>query len=339
MTTQPLVTIGVPVYNEERYLPEALDSLLAQDYGNLEVIILDNGSTDRTAEICHEYASKDARVRCNQEPTNRGAAYSFEQTFRLARGKYFTWASGHDMRAPSGVRKCVEVLEANPDMVLCYPKTLLLDFYGGQPEEMNWDTLETTGLGPGRRFRHVVMRLTKGNAVYGVFRATALERIRMPQAIMWSDVVLLSELSFHGSFHQIDDRLFLRRRNRPPESQEEHRARAAAMMNPGNPRAVPRFPNLLKMWDLMKVCWRGPFELPFRLGLMAKVAYWVAVPASARIVYQRLPRLRPFYRRHPAFRQAWFSFRERSVDDGEQTGRRGVEHSAECVSPHGAPPA
>jgi glycosyltransferase involved in cell wall biosynthesis len=64
----PRVRIGLPAYNGERHLPAALDSLLAQTYGDFELIISDNASTDRTEEICREYAARDSRIRYHRSP-------------------------------------------------------------------------------------------------------------------------------------------------------------------------------------------------------------------------------------------------------------------------------
>ncbi|MGE0600063.1 MAG: glycosyltransferase family 2 protein [Dehalococcoidia bacterium] len=95
-SSQPLVTVGIPVYNGERFLARALDALLAQNLGDdLEVVISDNASTDRTEEICRAYASEWSNIVYSREPINRGAAYNFNRVLALARGKYFKW-NAHD---------------------------------------------------------------------------------------------------------------------------------------------------------------------------------------------------------------------------------------------------
>ena len=97
----PRVSLGFPVYNGERYLAAALDSLLGQTFRDLEVVICDNASTDRTAELCAAYAARDARVRYHRNPTNLGAAPNFNRTFELSRGEYFKWAAHDDVCAPT----------------------------------------------------------------------------------------------------------------------------------------------------------------------------------------------------------------------------------------------
>src|SRR5688572_28337892 len=92
----PLVSIGLPVYNGERFLSEALDSLLGQTLADFELIVSDNASTDRTAEICLAYAARDARVRYVRQQTNIGAIRNWNFVARQARGQYFKWASAND---------------------------------------------------------------------------------------------------------------------------------------------------------------------------------------------------------------------------------------------------
>src|SRR2546425_9420098 len=93
----PQVSVGLPVYNGERYLAEALDSLLTQSYEDFELIICDNASTDRTGEIARSYAAKDKRVRYARNDKNLGAGGNFRRGFALASGEYFRWAASDDV--------------------------------------------------------------------------------------------------------------------------------------------------------------------------------------------------------------------------------------------------
>src|ERR1035438_9843576 len=93
----PRVSIGLPVYNGENYLDPALNSILRQDYSDLELIISDNASTDATGNICREYAAKDPRIRYYRNETNIGASANFNCLVKLARGEYFKWAAHDDV--------------------------------------------------------------------------------------------------------------------------------------------------------------------------------------------------------------------------------------------------
>ncbi|MCT7961886.1 glycosyltransferase family 2 protein [Laspinema sp. D1] len=94
--TTPKVSIGMPVYNGEPFIREALDSLLAQTFTDFELIISDNASTDGTEAICQEYAAKDKRIRYIRQTENRGAAANFQFVLDEAVGEYFMWAAHDD---------------------------------------------------------------------------------------------------------------------------------------------------------------------------------------------------------------------------------------------------
>jgi glycosyltransferase involved in cell wall biosynthesis len=91
---EPLVSIGMPVYNGENFLRLALSSLLAQDYPHFELIISDNASDDGTEEICREYQAHDRRIRYLRHRENRGSPWNFAF---VARGDYFMWAAHDDL--------------------------------------------------------------------------------------------------------------------------------------------------------------------------------------------------------------------------------------------------
>ncbi len=111
----PKVCIGMPIYNEEKWIARALESLLAQSYPNIEIIISDNASTDRTEDICKEYMAKDCRISYYRNDTNTGIGINFIRVFQISGGKYFMWAAADDWWAPDFVKLLVEELESHPD--------------------------------------------------------------------------------------------------------------------------------------------------------------------------------------------------------------------------------
>lgn len=111
----PKVSIGIPIYNEEKWAARALESLLAQSYLNIEIIISDNASTDRTGEICRVYKVQDNRIQYYRNDTNIGICENFEKVIQLSRGKYFMWAAADDWWAPDFVKLLVEELESHPE--------------------------------------------------------------------------------------------------------------------------------------------------------------------------------------------------------------------------------
>ena len=206
----PRVSIGVPVYNGERFLAETLDSVLAQTFGDIEVIISDNASTDRTREICAEYQKRDSRVRYYRNDQNLGSTRNFNRTVDLATGEYFKSASADDLCAPELVSQCVSVLDAQPQVVLCYGRTTLIDEHSRstQPYE---DRLDLRSPRPTERFRDALTKVRLVNVLQGVMRLRALRQTGLLGGYVGSDVVLVVELTLYGQFHELPQRLFFRR--------------------------------------------------------------------------------------------------------------------------------
>ena len=115
---KPLVSIGLPVFNNEKTLERALDSLLNQDYGNIEIITSDDRSSDKSASILKKYASEDPRLKVNNNEKNIGAHLNFLKTLRLSKGKYFFFASGDDYWHPTFVSSLVKALLENEGAVV-----------------------------------------------------------------------------------------------------------------------------------------------------------------------------------------------------------------------------
>jgi len=110
-SNSPKVSIGMPVYNGEAFIREALDSLLAQTFTDFELIISDNASTDGTEAICREYAAKDARIRYVRQAENRGGIPNFQFVLDEAVGEYFMWAAADDVWLPNFIQHCRLLLD------------------------------------------------------------------------------------------------------------------------------------------------------------------------------------------------------------------------------------
>jgi glycosyltransferase involved in cell wall biosynthesis len=203
----PLVSIGMPVFNGEKSLAQALDSLLKQDYTNLEIIISDNGSTDHTPEICQEFLKKDSRIKYSHSPENLGSNWNFNRVFNLSSGEYFMWAAHDDLRDLSFVRACVEKLEQFPEAVLCHTHTSI--FIENRKERLvvaNLDSFDgVTGLVG--RYRETLKHFP-AVAIYGVYRSAALKKTHIFERAIATDLAFIQELSIYGSFVQVPEILF-----------------------------------------------------------------------------------------------------------------------------------
>jgi glycosyltransferase involved in cell wall biosynthesis len=205
--SKPLVSIGMPVFNEERYLEQALQSLLCQSFENFELIISDNASTDRTGEICLTYAAKDPRVRYSRMETNLGSNVNFNRVFQLSNSPYFLWASGHDTRHETFIARCLEILEQDASVVLCYPRAQWLETDGRLGNVLPGH-VETRGLSQVSRYRTVLWGLGYVHQLSGIMRSSALKRTGLIRPKMvGSDLILLSELALLGAFAELPEPL------------------------------------------------------------------------------------------------------------------------------------
>jgi len=209
----PRISIGVPVYNGEATLRASLDSLLAQTFQDFEIVISDNHSTDGTETICREVASRDARIRYSRAERNLGASWNFNQVFLQSRAPYFKWASSNDLHDPEYVSRCVDVLDARPEVVLAYAKARIIDEHGAVVRDAE-DNLDLPWPDAARRLHEFLLRLRLCNPIFGVTRRSALLRTALIGNYPGSDVVLLGELTLHGRFHEVPERLFSRRLDR-----------------------------------------------------------------------------------------------------------------------------
>jgi glycosyltransferase involved in cell wall biosynthesis len=206
----PKLSIGLPVYNGDNFLSEALDSILSQTFTDFELIISDNASTDRTAQICQEYAARDSRIRCYRNDENIGAARNYNRVFHLASGIYFKWMAHDDACAPGFLDKCVTTLDAHPDVVLCYSQTILIDENGSEIERYS-DNLDLPSPYPHVRFRDFNRNPGWCNPIFGIIRSDVLRQTPLIGSFSVSDRSLLAELSLHGKFVEIPEPLFYRR--------------------------------------------------------------------------------------------------------------------------------
>lgn len=204
----PTVSIGLPVYNGERYIRNALDSLVTQSYSNFELIVSDNASSDNTAEICRAYARNDVRISFYANDRNIGAARNFNRVFQLSSGKYFMWAAHDDLWDPTYVAKCVGALDANSAVVLCGSD---MQFIGERGEPVDhpgdYNRLDTFSLPLKQRVKSLTDRMS-WYGLYGMIRAAALRKTRLYTGVFGGDVVLLMELLLEGESLILHEPLF-----------------------------------------------------------------------------------------------------------------------------------
>ncbi|QLE42405.1 glycosyltransferase family 2 protein [Nostoc sp. C052] len=208
-SNQPRLSIGLPVYNGEKFIKEAIDSLLTQTFEDFELIISDNASTDKTEEICRAYAEQDKRICYYRNDTNIGCARNFNRVFELSSGEYFKWAAYDDLHSPDFIKKCIEVLDQDPTIILCHSQVYFIDEQGNFIQ--NYDIkLKADALKPQERF-HELLTKHLCYQCYGVIRASALKKIPQMGGYGNADGILLLRLGILGRFYEIPEYLFFAR--------------------------------------------------------------------------------------------------------------------------------
>ena len=210
MLSTPILSVGLFVYNGERFLKEALDSILNQTFTDFELIISDNASTDRTGKISEAYAEHDRRIRYYRAERNMGAGWNVRRVYELATGKYFKWAAADDLMERDFLERCVEVLEADTGCVVAYAGTKFVD--ENQKFILNYVTpIRTDSNDPVERFREMLLIDHHCLQIFGVMRMSALQQLPPQGSYVNSDRVLLTRMSLLGRFYEIPERLFISR--------------------------------------------------------------------------------------------------------------------------------
>jgi glycosyltransferase involved in cell wall biosynthesis len=201
----------MPVFNGERYLPRANESLLAQDFTDFELIICDNASSDSTPAICRDYADRDPRVRVHRNRENIGAIPNHNRVFGLATGEFFKWAACDDEHVPEMLGKCVSTIRSAPSsVVLVYPQAELID-ESGFVLSVYRKSIECRGGSAAARLSKVIACIRLGTPIYGVFRSDALRKTRLHAPFRSSDYVLLAEMALLGEIWEVPEPLLRKR--------------------------------------------------------------------------------------------------------------------------------
>jgi glycosyltransferase involved in cell wall biosynthesis len=222
----PKLAIGLPVHNGSKLLARTVESVLNQTYGDFELLIADNASTDATPEICAHFCRIDRRVRYVRHLSNIGAHPNFSYVFHHTHSPCFKWMAHDDILAPTFLARCVEVLDIDPSVVLAMSLTRLVN------EDLSplvFDTVdkkfidamgcrwpgapalpELTSPDPAERFTAVVLRMVQCVEMYGVIRRSMLARTDLITPYNGSYKVMLAQLALLGRFHYAQEHLFLR---------------------------------------------------------------------------------------------------------------------------------
>ena len=208
----PRLSVGLPVYNGENFLAASIESVLRQSFTDFELIISDNGSTDRTQEICTRFAATDPRVRYHRRDTNGGGAWNFNRVFELSKGSLFKWQAHDDVCLPGMFQRCVDTFDRAPSsVVVVYPRTELIDEAGRTLTHFLPEHMETRRPAPHQRLADVLRGMTMARAQFGLIRTAALRQTQLFDGRIGADFVLFGELAMLGELWELPEALFQRR--------------------------------------------------------------------------------------------------------------------------------
>jgi glycosyltransferase involved in cell wall biosynthesis len=270
--------VGLPVYNGANYLAESLEALLGQSFGDFELIISDNASTDSTPDICQHYAQQDSRIRYFRQPRNVGLAPNHNFAVEQARAELFKWASNDDLYARDLLERCVDALDGNPDVVLAHSWTAMIDGSGAVTKATEYPLATASSRAP-ERFRSLLFD-DGGDDDGGVIRTKVLRQTAMKESYHHADRTIIAELSLYGRFYQVPDWLYFRRDH--PERAERAcptvRSRCANM----DPRRADRLRNPVArlygeyIWGYVSMIRRAPLSPADRRECYRQLVQWMA---------------------------------------------------------------
>lgn len=270
---EPLVTIGLAVYNGERFIAQAIESVLGQTFDDFRLIISDNASTDGTADICRRFVRQDARVDYHRNDTNIGMPGNYNLVFGMSRSKYFRWATADDYTSADMLAHAVEVMDSDPSLALCYPRAYFVDVDGRELGRWEGD-LHLLQDDPVERFEMAVQGITRVHHHLGLMRSSMMRRTGLLGKHVSSDVGFVAEMSLYGKFFQIPEYQFYRRMHEHSSSwattDERHQARR---YHASDVNRVP-FKQFRMHWSLIQSVRRSPLGFRDRARAYRLIGRW-----------------------------------------------------------------
>lgn len=274
---RPKVSIGLPVYNGERFLVEAVEAVVNQTFRDFEFIICDNASTDRTEEICREYAARDSRIRYHRNDENIGANPNYRRVFSLSCADYFKWVSHDDVQTLDFLEKTVSVLDQDPGVVLCYPRVKVIDEMGNVIKQRSYglDTDPNHLVRPQDRLEKILWINWGSPPIYGLMRSSVLRKTELLGSSYAADQILIAELALHGRFYEVPEDLLLHREHTYRSVHlNPSRHSLMAFQEPAKAKGIV-FPAWRVLRDYLASIRRAPLNWQERLACDFYIARWV----------------------------------------------------------------
>ena len=266
ITNRPLVSICIPVFNEEKYIERTITNVLSQTYDNFEVVISDNASTDQTENICRQLAKENSRVKYFRSPHKCSQNENFNRVFKLSKGQFTLWLGGHDWLDTHYIEQCIAKFDENPEFVLVTTYKKHIDDDGVEYYKEYKGTMLNLK-SPCKRFSRMLWFLTSDYLYIGpvcsMMRRSVLEKTGLIKTILYADFILALEMSLMGPWGHVPKCLHYRKKTKfgtPKEYIERYGL-----------KQYPRFCRIRMCFEVFKIVWGKDF-LKFCEKLFCTVA-------------------------------------------------------------------
>jgi glycosyltransferase involved in cell wall biosynthesis len=291
-TEQPRVSFGLFVYNAENSIRRCIDSILAQDFPDFELVVCDNASTDGTRAILQEYEARDPRVRVFVNEKNVGLLENANRVFHHSRGEFYRWVGADDWFEPTYASRCVAALDSAPEAIAA--TTYFRTYVDGEDvryEEYQGERVESAR--PELRFSRMLWFLHQSDQwydpLYSLYRRNVLAGTALIRMMNNSDLMLAAELSLIGPYTHVPECLYNRTRAYRELARRKDLWRR---FHPTRYREMPASP-----WRLFRVLLSIIRERPLDLRQRA-ICFWAAVVFSLRQTRRHYLRSINHFRRH-----------------------------------------
>jgi glycosyltransferase involved in cell wall biosynthesis len=309
VSVHPRLSVGLPVYNGDKHLDEAIESLLGQSYEDFELIISDNASTDGTADICRRYGKQDSRIRYIRQPRNIGLSPNHNFVMQQSRGQYFKWAAADDLYGRDLLKNCVDALDGDAKVVLAHSWEAVIDDEGTVTQAMDYPSATDSSRAP-ERFKGILFGysglfessdpavsgfvrvdnhgILRNCDMYGIIRTAVLRKVAPLGSYHHADRITACALALHGRFHITPDWQYFRRDtpdrtyNKAPKLRDRCEVNDPARKN----RLVHPTARLVAeyFWGYIDAVHRAPLSPADRRDCYRYVTQWALDRATSKVV-------------------------------------------------------
>jgi glycosyltransferase involved in cell wall biosynthesis len=273
MTRPAQVLIGLPVFNGEKYVAAAIESILNQTLADLRLVISDNASTDATEEVCRKYAQADSRVHYFRQARNLGLVPNFNFVYQPAGEPYFKWTGHDDILQSTYLERCVDLLERDSSLALAQSLALEVDTTGAKTRTF-YDDIRLSGARPRDRIWRLLWakHLTEQ---WAVLRTQLVDKIRPLGSYPGSDRNFNAELLILGDMGYVEEPLLHLRAHPDSYGSGAVLGKRSRFLWHDSSAQVPRLPSgLINLREYFRSVLTLPLPRRERIACLRVVAEW-----------------------------------------------------------------